>query len=86
MRAGKTGIKNFTRTFGEFGSHFQKKERPLPLNEKFKAIDDCGLDGIEKNKTPENFSLSGYHPAKQDEKNKSEMTSKVGEPGQSIIK
>src|SRR4030042_5995415 len=86
MCAGKTGIKNFTRAFGKFGSHLQEKERPLSMDEKFKAVDDCGLNGIEKKQTPEDFSLSGDYPAKKDEENKCEMTSKVGEPGQGIIK
>jgi hypothetical protein len=44
------------------------------------------LDGIEKNKAAENFSLFGYNPAKNNEENKREMASKVSDPGQGMIK
>jgi hypothetical protein len=44
------------------------------------------LDGIEKNKAVENFSLFGYNPAKNNKKDNRKMASKVGEPGQGMIK
>lgn len=48
------------------------------MNEKFEAIDDCGLDGIKKNKITENFSLFGYNPAKNNEEDNRKMASKIG--------
>ena len=86
MRAGKTGIQNFTRTLGEFRGHLQKYKWPLTLNKKFEAIDDGGLHGIEKNETTENFSLLGYHPAKNNKKDNCKMASEVGKPRQDMIK
>jgi hypothetical protein len=86
MRAGKTGIQNFTWPLGELRGHIQKQKWSLTLSEKFEAIDDRGLDGIKKNKIAENFSLFGYNPAKNNEKNDPKMTPKIGEPRQNIIK
>jgi len=86
MSAGETGIQNLTRTLGELRSHFQEQKWSLTSNEKFETIDDGRLDGIKKNKTTENFSLFGYNPAKNNEENKREMASEIGEPGQGMIK
>jgi hypothetical protein len=86
MSAREAGIQNLTRTLGELRGHLQKQKWPLTLNEKFEAIDECRLDGIKKNKATENFSLFGYHPAKNHEEDDCEMASKVGEPGQGMIK
>jgi len=85
MSAREAGIQNFTRPLGELRGHLQKQKRSLALNEKFEAIDERGLDGIKKNKTTENFSLFGYHPAKNNEEDECEMASKVGEPRQELI-
>src|SRR5512136_542057 len=59
MGAGETRVENLFRAFGELGSHFQKQERSLALNQKFETIDDCGLDGVKKNEMTKNFSLFG---------------------------
>jgi hypothetical protein len=55
------------------------------LNEIFKTIDDTRFNGIKQKKTPKNFSLFGYHPAKDNKKDNCEMASKIGEPGEDLI-
>ena len=67
MSARKTWVEYLSRAFGEFPTHLKKQKRPLTLRKEFEAIDDCRLNRIEKNKITEDFSLSGYNPAKKDE-------------------
>jgi hypothetical protein len=43
------------------------------------------LDGIEKNKMTEKFSLFRDNPAENNEKNNGIMASEVRQPGQSMI-
>jgi len=85
MGAGKTWVENLSRTSGKFRGHLQKQKRSLALNQKFEAIDDCGLDGIKKNKMTENSSLFGQNPAKKDEKDDCKMASQIRQPGQDLI-
>ncbi len=56
------------------------------MGEEFEAIDDCRLNRIEQNKITENLSLPSDHPAKNNKKNEGKMASKVGEPGEGMIK
>jgi hypothetical protein len=43
------------------------------------------LNGIEENKTAENFSLFGYNPAKDNKKDNRKMAPEVGQPGEDLI-
>ena len=85
MCARKTGVENFSRTFGEFGGQLQKQKWSLTLNEKFEAGDDCRLGGVKKNKTKEDFSSLGQDPTKKYEKDHCKMASEIGQPGQDLI-
>lgn len=58
MGAWETGIKDFAWSFGEFGTHFLKEvKRSFTLDEKFEAVNNGRLDAVEKEETPEYFSL-----------------------------
>ena len=85
MGAGKARVENLFRTSGKFRGHLQNQEWSLALNQEFEAIDDCGLDGIKKNKMAENFSLFGENPAKKDEKDDRKMAPQIGQPWQDLI-
>jgi hypothetical protein len=58
MGAWKTGVQDFSLTFGKLSDHFQKDQRSLAVDDKFHAISDCRLDGIkEKEMIEDLFSL-----------------------------
>ena len=86
MGAGEARIENFARTFGKLRGHVQEQEWPLTVDQEFEAVNDCGLDGIKKNKVPENFSPFRYNPAENNEKDQCKMASEIGDPGQNKVK
>ena len=55
MSAGKARVKNFSLTLGKLSDCFQKYQWPLTVDEKFNAVGDCGLNGIEKKEIEKNF-------------------------------
>ena len=58
VSTGKARVKNFSLTLGKLSDRFQKYQWPLTIDEKFNAVDDCGLNSIEKKEIEENlFSL-----------------------------
>ena len=85
MGAGEARVENFSGTFGKLRGHFQKQEWSLTVGQKFEAINDCGLDGIKKNQTTEDFSLLRYDPAEYNEEDQCKVASEVGDPGQNIV-
>jgi len=85
MGTWKTGVENFSGTTGESRSHLLEKERPLPPDEKLKAINKCGLDAVKKEEaTKHPFSFS-ENPTEEDESNNCKMASQIGNPGERII-
>ena len=58
MSAGKARVENFSLPFGKLSDRFQKYQWPLTIDEKFNAVDDCGLNSIERKEIQKNlFSL-----------------------------
>jgi hypothetical protein len=55
VSTGKARVENFSLTFGKLSDRFQKYQWPLTIDEKFNAVDHCGLNGIEKKEIEKNF-------------------------------
>ena len=59
---------------------------PLPPDEKFEAVNNCRLDTIKKEKSPENLSLFCDDKAEKDKEDYSKMASKISQPRDGMIK
>jgi hypothetical protein len=81
MSTGKTGVRNFSLTFGKLSDRFQKYQWPLAVDEKFNAVGDCGLNGIKEKEMEEDLFLLRQKPSQYNKNPNGIMASQIRDPG-----
>jgi len=64
----------------------KEMERPFPLNEKFKTVNNRRLNAIEKEETAEKLFLFSDDKTDKNKKDDCKMASEISQPGDRMIK